>query len=243
MRFQSSAILPFLAVATCITCLTDRSPARGDSCSVSGGTIFTTERLANPNADAKKIVVIDPGHGGTSEVGGSSANNATGPKGTKEKDLTLEVAKEVERVLKFQGYEPSLTRTTDVNLGLADRAFVAQQKAAKAFVSIHFNAFKDPKVQGTETLHHRDASDESKELARAVQARVLAVTGHRDRGVKPQELGVLQPSRHDLMTAACLVEVSFLTNAVEEDRLMDDGYKKRIAEAIAAGIADYIDPR
>ena len=185
-------------------------------------------------------IVIDPGHGGSEPVDGSSPNNATGPTGLLEKDLTLAVGLMVTGLLANVGHEVRMTRTNDSNLGLADRAKVSNDFGADVFVSIHFNGFGDPQVQGTETLHAPDATVESKKLASVVQQRTVAATGHRDRGVKSQQLGVLRPDRHRKTTAACLVEVSFLTNPEEEKRLADEGYQLRIATAIADAIAEFV---
>jgi N-acetylmuramoyl-L-alanine amidase len=71
---------------------------------------------------AMAAVVVDPGHGGLQKVGGSSPNNATSPSGQLEKDLTLAVARHVEASLTARGHVVTLTRTTDTNLGLSDRA-------------------------------------------------------------------------------------------------------------------------
>ncbi|NND97689.1 MAG: N-acetylmuramoyl-L-alanine amidase [Pirellulaceae bacterium] len=185
-------------------------------------------------------IVIDPGHGGSGTVGGSNANNATGPAGTLEKEMTLTLGLQVTGLLANLGHQVRMTRSGDTNLGLADRAAVAKDLQADVFVSIHLNGFHDPTVQGTETLVSPDASDRSKALANRIQKRVLQVTGYRDRGVKPQELGVLQPDRHDPRTAACLVEVSFLTNAEDEKRLEEEAYQVRIATAIAEAIDEFL---
>lgn len=186
------------------------------------------------------VVVIDPGHGGTTEVGGSSANNATGPAGLKEKTVTLDIAKRAEPLLKAAGHSVKLTRTSDVNLGLAARAGVAKAAGADAFVAIHMNASKAHNAQGTETYHHTDASSDSKALAAAVQKRVQAATGLRDRGVKHEQFGAIKPASHAARTAAVLVEVSFLDRADEEARLKTDAYKDKIAKAIADGITDWL---
>lgn len=188
-----------------------------------------------------ETVVIDAGHGGTAAVGGSSPNNATGPNGTLEKTLTLDVALRVKKILDAQGFNVILTRDRDENLGLAARAQVAHNAQAAAFVSIHFNGFKDPATQGTETYRHKDTGPDSgsAKLAQLIQQRVVKVTGYRDRKVKTAEFGVLTPSRHYVDTAACLLEVSFLTDPNEEVKLSQDDYKQRIAEAIAVGIFDY----
>lgn len=109
------------------------------------------------------------------------------------------------------------------------------------FLSIHFNGFEDSNTQGTETWTHRDAADNSKLLAQVVQQRVVSATGYRDRGIRNKDLGVLRPRYHAVLTtAACLVEISFLTNPSEEERLRSTSYKDRLAEAIVNGILDYL---
>src|SRR5262245_38308877 len=98
-------------------------------------------------------VVLDPGHGGSTKIGGSSPNNAVGPTGTLEKWLTLDLARRVRGVLRAAGIETQLTRDEDRNLGLQERAGVAKAAGADAFVSIHLNGFNQT-AQGTETYHH-----------------------------------------------------------------------------------------
>jgi N-acetylmuramoyl-L-alanine amidase len=188
------------------------------------------------------VVVIDPGHGGSERVGGSSPNNATGPAGTLEKTLTLAVAQRVAAALVARGHQARLTRTGDTNLGLADRAGIAKKPAAAAFVSIHFNGDDDDQVQGTETWVHTLASPSSHELAAVVQRFTVGATGYRDRHVKAKTLGVLDPRSHHPSTAACLVEVSFLTDPRDEARLGDSGYLDQVGGAIAEGIAAHLSP-
>jgi N-acetylmuramoyl-L-alanine amidase len=185
-------------------------------------------------------IVIDPGHGGESEVGGSSPNNAVGPAGTLEKEMTLVISLITTGLLANLGHQVKLTRTDDFNLGLADRAEISREFGADVFVAIHLNGFRDASVQGTETLHAPDASEQSKRLAVAIQRAVVKATGYRDRGVKAQQLGVLRPERHRPITAACLVEPSFLTNPDEEARLEDEAYQVALSTAIAEGIVTYL---
>ncbi len=190
---------------------------------------------------AGRVVALDPGHGGDTEIGGSSPNNATGPAGTLEKTLTLELGLLAEAELEARGHRVMMTRKSDRNLSLAKRAQVARDNAAEAFVSIHFNGFNVPSVQGTETFHHTNASAASKALAEDIQGSVQRATGLRDRGVKSASFGVIRPDRHAAETAACLLEVSFLTDPAEEQRLLNDArYLPRIAEAIADGIEAYL---
>jgi N-acetylmuramoyl-L-alanine amidase/Ankyrin repeats (3 copies) len=183
------------------------------------------------------MIVIDPGHGGTTHVGNSSPNNATGPHGALEKTLTLDLGRRVRTALSLQGLDALLTRETDINLGLRQRAEIARAHHATAFVSIHFNAFSNPATQGTETWVHTTSSDASRRLATSIQQPLVATTGYPDRGVKVNNFGVLSPLFHDPVTASCLVEVSFLTNPADEARLRDESYRDRLGAAIAGGIA------
>lgn len=185
------------------------------------------------------ITIIDPGHGGSSEVGGSSPNNAKGPTGLLEKDINLDLARRVCDALNASAVDARLTRDADRNLGLKARADIARQANADAFVSIHFNGFNGS-AQGTETWHHRSASSDSQALARLVQTAVRKATGLTDRGVKSSGFGVLRPDHHAATTAACLVEVSFMDVAAEETRLRTEAYKDQIAAALAGAITGWL---
>lgn len=186
-----------------------------------------------------KTVVIDPGHGGQHNTGGSSPNNAIGPQGTLEKTLTLALGQRVHVLVSQSGVKAVLTRSKDVNLGLAERAKVARDIEADAYVSIHFNGL-DGKVQGTETYVHSRGNDRSHNLAKLVQYHVVGATGLADRGVKRSSFVTLSPDHHHPNTAACLLEVSFLDVAEEEKRLMDSAYLDRLASAITEAMRTYL---
>ncbi len=90
-------------------------------------------------------IVIDPGHGGT-EVG------AIGPSGIQEKELTLQLARELEAKLAQRlPVRVVLTRTEDANLPLDMRTAIANQNKADLFVSIHLNSSLGSGAYGTET--------------------------------------------------------------------------------------------
>ena len=180
-------------------------------------------------------VVIDPGHGGSTAVGGSSPNNASGPNGLVEKDVTLDLGRRVAAALAGRA-TVILTRTADENHSLSARARVAHDANADAFVSIHMNGWKDPRVDGSEAWIAKHAGESSRRLARSVLDGVVSVTGVRDRGVQQADFGVLLPVRHAARTAATLVEVAFLTNPEEAHRLESESYRQSIAQAIADGI-------
>ncbi len=103
-------------------------------------------------------IVLDPGHGGTTKVGGSSPNNATSISGALEKNLALDFCTILKAELESQAnaagdkVDVFLTRTTDVNVGIAARANLAGTKNAKLFLSLHFNGFTKPSARGVETF-------------------------------------------------------------------------------------------
>ncbi|MDF1527467.1 MAG: N-acetylmuramoyl-L-alanine amidase, partial [bacterium] len=91
-----------------------------------------------------KRIVLDPGHGGRDP-------GAVGPKGLKEKDVVLSLAKRIKSALEARGYEVLMTRDSDVYVKLEDRAIFANNSRADLFVSIHTNASKNRAVRGIET--------------------------------------------------------------------------------------------
>jgi outer membrane protein OmpA-like peptidoglycan-associated protein/cell wall-associated NlpC family hydrolase len=181
------------------------------------------------------VVVIDPGHGGETAVGGSSPNNAIGPNKLLEKNLTLDIARRVQKLLALTA-DVRLTRSGDTNLSLADRAKLARTSDAQIFLSIHMNGFHNAQVDGTEVWVARQANEQSRRFAATVLERLTAVTGVASRGVKQRDLGVLLPARHAPTTAACLVEVAFLTNPAQARRLESEDYKQAIAKSLAEAI-------
>jgi|HubBroStandDraft_6_1064221.scaffolds.fasta_scaffold422115_1 N-acetylmuramoyl-L-alanine amidase len=116
-----------------------------------------TNLKSNQPRHMSKVIVIDPGHGGTSPVGGSSPNNATAlPSGILEKTMTLDMAKRIRSAIagKTADVEVVLTRSTDVNIGIGDRARTSANNRADLFLSIHFNAFNRV-ARGVDSLDHQ----------------------------------------------------------------------------------------
>lgn len=175
--------------------------------------------------------IVDCGHGGSVAASRSSAIGAVGPRGLQEKDVTLRIGA---RVVHHLGGEAALTRDGDRNLSLADRAAVAWRHGAAVFVSLHANAGA-PGERGAETWVHARANQASRRLAGAIQ-QGLARLGGPDRGVHAGELAVLSPERLPTGTAACLVEVDFLSDPAGERRLGDPAEVDRIARSIAGAI-------
>jgi len=167
-------------------------------------------------------VVIDAGHGGTDP--GSVWN------GVKEKDLTLDLALRMEKLLQEAGYQTVLTRRTDVYVELGRRAEIANQHPDAVFVSLHFNAIMSPDITGVETYY---LSEGGRKLAEVVHTQLMRKLNSKDRGVKRGNLKVLR----DTKGKAILVEGGFISNRWESQRCAAGWYRQVLAEEIVAGLS------
>lgn len=171
-------------------------------------------------------VVIDPGHGGK-DVG------AIGPTGLMEKSVTLDIGLRVRRILVEDGIRVIMTRETDVFIELADRPKIARERGGTAFVSIHANANVRTAVNGSETYY---LSPLSLSLAQMIQDELGRSLGLPSRGIKTANFLVL---RENTMPSV-LVEAAFISHVQEEARLREEGFRERIAAAIARGITRFL---
>ncbi|MDQ0196338.1 N-acetylmuramoyl-L-alanine amidase family protein [Paenibacillus wynnii] len=185
---------------------------------------------ATPISDSgKKVVVIDPGHGG-SDPGTTSITNKH------EKDFNLALALKVQAILLQEPeIEVVMTRETDVYPTRSERVKLANDLNADVFVSIHGNSvLSSPQTTGTETFYYQRASSE--ELANIVHKHLVEAMGLKDRGVKN---GSLQVIRETTMPAV-LLEVGFLSNLPEEEAMMSESVQTKAAQAIVDGIKEYL---
>src|SRR5688572_13112534 len=208
----------------------------------------TLAPTASTGATDIGTIVLDPGHGGVAKLGGSSPNNAVSVFGVKEKKLALDFCLILRDLLVSQATAAGqkinvvMTRTTDVNVGIAQRAALAGTSKAKALVCLHFNGAAAT-VQGAETFYAAAANGNTSEaddkaFALAVHAGLIAGMksihpGAKDRGVKPDTLsgpgvmGVLRDTalgnttRPDKCVAA-YIEAEFITNPTI-DKLLVSG--------------------
>jgi N-acetylmuramoyl-L-alanine amidase len=200
---------------------------------------------------ADRLVVIDPGHGG-SNLG--TRNIATGHH---EKEYTLDWARRLAKLLEQSGWRVLLTRTNDVEMTLAERTAFADAHQADLFVSLHFNsAGENSEPAGLETycltptgmqssLTRGDDDDASQAFpnnnfdgdnlryAVRIHRAMLPVTGNVDRGVRHARfLGVLRGQRRP----AVLVEGGYLSNPREAKLVADPAHRQKLAEAIAKAL-------
>jgi N-acetylmuramoyl-L-alanine amidase len=171
-------------------------------------------------------VVIDPGHGGKDP--GSIGF------GLVEKELTLDIAKRIEKLLVGKGIEVELTRREDVYVELADRAAVSANSPGTILLSLHFNAHADRSISGTETLYW-PGSESGRELASYIQSELGRRLVTRNRGFRPERLKVLELAP----VTGVLVECGFLTNRWESQRCGAEWFRQIVAEEIVQGLLRY----
>jgi N-acetylmuramoyl-L-alanine amidase len=211
----------------------------------SGGT------SASGNAGPISLVVIDAGHGGH--------DSGTLRDGVLEKDLTLDVARRVDQLVRGNGLQTVLTRADDHAISLADRAAVANEQRDCVFVSIHFDEGNRTAATGVNTYYaaHQATGPRpfpswlpfvqpvsaepvnfaSQSLAGFVQEALVTRTRAFDRGTRAEQFYVIANVRHP----AVLVEGGFLTNNDDIAKLRTESYRQQLAQAIVEGIMRYRD--
>ena len=198
-----------------------------------------------------RVIAVDPGHGGRDP--GASAN------GVNEKAVTLGVGLALRQALLDLGATVVMTRTADVSVGLPDdphdglqvRSDFANAARANAFVSVHANAAPDAGRSGVITYFgqrcgyvsaaQRDPAlmARSYRLATRVESDVAQASGEVNDGVDSADYWVLGNTN----MPSILVETGFVTNVAEAARLTTPAYQKKVAQAIAAGVADFFAQR
>ena len=212
--------------------------------------ILQSEWCLPPNEG--EHIVLDPGHGGND-------TGARGGGGTLEKAMTLDIAKRVAAHMDARSIPWRMTRTDDRFIELPARARFAAANDARLFVSIHFNSSGNPQSSGVESFalslpgtastNDPDAQappavenpgnrfDEANiVLAYLIQDSLLERETGVDRGVRRARFSVLR----DAPCPAALVECGFLSNAEEEQRILDAGHREKIAASITDGIVRYL---
>lgn len=188
------------------------------------------------------VVAVDPGHGGYD--GGARARDS----GVWEKELTLKIAQAVESALRERGAQVVLTRTGDICLAedgsgkarkradLQKRLDIAADAGADVFLSIHLNEYRDRAESGPQVFYQRGA-DDGRLLAGVMQdALIRTLQPAKQRKANAGDYYVL---RNTALPAA-LVECGFLSNAQEEKMLLDAAYQRRIAQAVADGLEEWV---
>lgn len=194
---------------------------------------FLGINLAPQHSLRGKIIVVDPGHGG-------SDTGAIGPTNVAEKDVTLTIGKDLRKLLSDEGATVVMTRTSDRDVAYAGasdieelqaRVAIANDAKADLFVSIHADASPEL-VTGTTTYFYPGGSDF---LASLVQKSLVSQLKLYDRGFQPNDYYVLRNTN----MPAILTEAAFLSNPKEEKLLRNSSFDRKVALGIYNGIEKY----
>jgi N-acetylmuramoyl-L-alanine amidase len=194
-----------------------------------------------------KLVVIDPGHGGN-DPGALGYENRKVV--LKEKDVNLDIALRVKRMLEAAGVSLYMIRTGDVAVPLYDRQDTANSLRASLYVSIHNNSNPSSSPHGTE-VHYHGQNDPPRDgisamvLAENLQKTLASNLGLQNRGTKVSpSLAVL---RRTAMPAV-IIEGAFMSNPNDLKYMKNDEFREKYAVSVAKCViealnnsSDYLD--
>jgi N-acetylmuramoyl-L-alanine amidase len=190
---------------------------------------------------SKKIIVIDPGHGGL--------DPGTLKDGLLEKDVTLSIAKKTQIYLEQLGYKVLLTRASDtpsykptevegsrVRKDLDGRITYAKENNANLFISIHVDSLNSDPGQNGSIVYYYPTLEQSKEYAQSIQNSLNDIkvsNGTRSKNdMRTEDFYVIKNS----VMPSILIETGFITNRLDHKLLSEDSFKDELALAIAKGI-------
>lgn len=189
---------------------------------------------------AGKVIVLDPGHGGVD--GGADYGEV------KEKSIVLNTTLYLKDYLLGSGAEVHLTRDTDKDLAPKDmkgyskrkaydirrRVDFIQDKNADLFVSLHLNSMTNEQWKGGQAFYY--PGDDNEALAKAIQERLRETTETNRQAFSTSNIYVLKRAE----TTGALVELGFLSNASEREKLLTEDYQRELAFSIYQGIIEYV---
>ena len=197
------------------------------------------------------LVVIDAGHGGADR--GAAANRLI------EKEAALDIACRLQHKLEASGVRVQMTRQDDSFLSLDQRAQIANESGASAFISVHLNTSGSGTTDGRgietyfcgskslsavrqirESLNIADAGGlqdlRGKNLAEVIQRITCARTQAANRGVKSKNYTVI----HSTACPSVLVECGFMTDAAEATTLRREDYREKLAGGVSEGVCAFL---
>ena len=204
-----------------------------------------------------QTVVIDPGHSavvaeGTEPLGpGSTENKAADTSGTSgtvsglaEYELTLSVSQKLRDVLQDRGYTVLMTREyNDVPVSCIERADVANNAEADAFVRIHANGSEDSSVKGAMTIcitpdnpFYPELYEQARALSDCIINKLSESAGCENDGVWETDS---MSGNNWSQVPATIVEMGYMTNPEEDALMATEDYQNKIVRGIADGIDQY----
>ena len=194
-----------------------------------------------------KTIFLDPGHGGR--------DSGAYYYGIAEKDLNLQVSRKLRKRLEELGYTVLTSRDSDVDVDfVTERSRMVNKTNADFFISIHFNATGNDTTLnlGIQTYSYKedagypskinqywhnnpDRISESNRLATDLHSSLLTETGARDAGLLQATFAVLR----ETAKPAVLLELGYMDNSEENQRIRSEQYQDKLVEGIIKGIQKY----
>jgi N-acetylmuramoyl-L-alanine amidase len=181
-----------------------------------------------PQLKLKKLkIAIDAGHGGAN----------TGAKGTAtgilEKDYTLKIAKQLQAKLEDKGATVFMSRTEDVDINMVDRTLMVRKEEPDLLISIHLNSAGNANAKGTSTYYRYVGF---RPLTQHVLDRMLELGLNNFGNIGSFNFALSGPTEYP----NCLVEVAFLSNAEDEQKILSEDFQEDVAKKIVKGIEDWL---
>jgi len=175
----------------------------------------------------KLKIAVDAGHGGENK--GASGKTS----GILEKEYTLKMAKELEKVLKKEKVAVFMTRAVDTSLDMIQRTAMLKAEDPDLLISIHLNSSGRDSVKGTSTYYRYIGFRPPTQF---ILSRMLELGLNNFGNIGNFNFALSGPTEYP----NCLVEVAFLSNEEDEKRILDPKFHKQVAAKIVAGIKDWL---
>ena len=171
---------------------------------------------------------------------GGSDNGAIGPTGLKEKDVNLDVALRIGKLLEKENVQVIYTRSGDSvtwnsSNEIQERIKIANNAKADLLVTVSCNSVASETANGIET-YYLNGNVKSKQLAEYIQTQLVSKTAALDRGIKESELNSLKLSN----APGVMATLGFISNKSEESKFKTTEYKDKLALAFTEAVKKYI---